>query len=435
MGRLQKAVLACLICFVMLSGAPFGLYLWAASNAQAADSSSDTYLIQFAATTSEIERMRILADMNALLVEWIAPIHVAKVQVQTDRGADGAVFAAAANPAVHFVERDDAAVQGVYVPNDPDFVDKSKSYAQELINLPSAWDLSTGNSQVIIAILDTGLSLSHSEFSNRFVAGYDLINRDSDPSDDHGHGTHVAGIIAAQIDNNMGTAGVCPHCRIMPLKVLDKQNLGSWSTIAEGIIYAVDNGAQIINVSLGGVKPSPTVEEAIQYAAGKGVLIVAAAGNSHSTEPFYPAAYDHVLAVSATDKQDALWPLSNSGSYIDVAAPGHMIYSTTPLELSNEIGYAYMTGTSMAAPHVAGLAGLLLSQDTSRTATDLEDIITSSAEDLGDAGWDSLYGYGRIDAYAALSHNGVDEEQPAEEVLPAPLEVKAQFYMPLVRVN
>ncbi|MEZ4659264.1 MAG: S8 family peptidase [Caldilineaceae bacterium] len=423
----------------ILSGIPFVSYFdnYDALAASASPSTApvETYLLQFDSDISEMERAQVLADMNAVLIEWMAPIHVAKIQVQPTSGADGRAFAAAVNPAVHFVERDDAIVEGAYLPNDPDFADNAKTYAQETIHLAAAWDVSMGNADVIIAVLDTGLSLSHAELATRFVPGYDLMNGDDDPSDDHGHGTHVAGIIAAQMDNKVGTAGVCPNCRIMPVKVLDKQNLGSWSTVAEGIIYAVDHGAQIINVSLGGAKPSPTVEAAVEYAASKGVLIVAAAGNAHSTEPFYPAAYDHVLAVSATDKLDDLWPLSNSGDYIDVAAPGHMIYSTMPVELSNDVGYAYMTGTSMAAPHVAGLAGLLLSQDASRSAADLEAIITASADDLGEPGWDAAFGYGRINAYAALTYNGSDSQPPVAEAPPVRFEVKAQIYMPVVRVN
>ena len=438
-SRLYKLFLACLISSFILSGVPFVFYFdhHAAMAASASKTAGpvETYLLQFAPNTSEMERAQVLAEMNAVLVEWMAPIHVAKVQVQPVSDADGRVFAAAANPAVQFVERDDAIVSGAYLPNDPDFADESKTYAQEVIHLPAAWDINTGSDDVIIAILDTGMSLSHTELATRFVPGYDLINGDDDPSDDHGHGTHVAGIIAAQMDNNVGIAGVCPNCRIMPVKVLDKQNLGSWSTVAEGIIYAVDHGAQIINVSLGGVKPSPTVAEAVAYAASNDVLIVAAAGNAQSTDPFYPAAYDHVLAVSATDKLDELWPLSNSGDYIDVAAPGHMIYSTMPLELSYEVGYAYMTGTSMAAPHVAGLAGLLLSQDPNRSAADLEEIITTTADDLGDAGWDATFGYGRINAYAALAYDGSGLEQPTEQAPSVRFAVKAQFYLPVVKVH
>lgn len=436
---LYKTMLACLISSFVLSGIPFILYFdnpdVAAASTSAGASSVETYMLQFDPNTSEMERAQVLAEMNAVLVEWMAPIHVAKIQVQAVGDADGRAFAAAANPAVQFVERDDAIVEGAYLPNDPDFVDASKTYAQETIRLAAAWDVNTGSADVIIAVLDTGLSFSHAELAMRFVPGYDLMNDDDDPSDDHGHGTHVAGIIAAQMDNNVGIAGVCPNCRIMPVKVLDKQNLGSWSTVAEGIIYAVDHGAQIINVSLGGAKPSPTVEAAVAYAASKGVLIVAAAGNARSTEPFYPAAYDHVLAVSATDKLDDLWPLSNSGNYIDVAAPGHMIYSTMPLELSYEVGYAYMTGTSMAAPHVAGLADLLLSQDASRSAAELEKIITASADDLGEPGWDVVFGYGRINAYAALTYDGSDSQPPVEQAPPVRFEVKAQIYMPVVRVN
>jgi hypothetical protein len=186
------------------------------------------------------------------------------------------------------------------------------------------------------------------------------------------------------------------------VKVLNHENSGSWAGVAAGVIYAADHGARIINLSLGGSGNSATMEQAVQYAQSKGVLIVAAAGNGRTDRPFYPAAYAGVLAVSATRQDDTRWSLSNYGPSIDVAAPGHSVYSAYH-DLGNTYGgYTFMSGTSMASPHVAGLAGLLLSQDPSRTAADLERLITTTADDLGEPGRDSYFGYGRINALAAL---------------------------------
>ncbi|MBK8047245.1 MAG: S8 family serine peptidase [Anaerolineales bacterium] len=271
----------------------------------------------------------------------------------------------AAQPAatlVNFVE-EDGAVQGTLDIADPYFNDSAGGYGHALIQLSKAWDISTGSSAVIIAVLDTGINRLHPEFKGRVMAGTDFINGDSDPADDHGHGTHVAGIAAAAIDGK-GSAGVCPRCKIMPVKVLDKLNEGSWRSVSRGILYAVNHGAHVINLSLGGFASSDTLESAIQYAHDHGVVVVAAAGNGATDEPFYPAALDDVIGVSAVVKKDVFWSLSDYGDYIDVAAPGVGILSSYH-DLNFGGGYAFMTGTSMATPFVSGLVGLMLSVDPS----------------------------------------------------------------------
>jgi thermitase len=358
--------------------------------------------------------------MGGQLVRWLAPIRVAQIRLPTTGNPTDAAQAstsqakesqlrtlndlyaqAQSNPLVRFVEFD-GEVAGALVANDPDLNDPSKVYAPQRIQAPAAWDYTTGSQSVIIAIVDTGLTLNHPEFAGRVLPGYDFVNNDADPSDDHGHGTHVAGIAAAGVNNGIGMAGICGGCSVLPVKVLNHENSGSWAGVAAGVIYAADHGARIINLSLGGSGNSATMEQAVQYAQSKGVLIVAAAGNGRTDRPFYPAAYAGVLAVSATRRDDTRWSLSNYGSYIDVAAPGHSVYSAYH-DLGNTYGgYTFMSGTSMASPHVAGLAGLLLSQDPSRTAADLERLITTTADDLGEPGWDPYFGYGRINALAAL---------------------------------
>ena len=375
-------------------------------------------LVQFRSDISERERLAVIQEIGGELTDWIAPLHIARVSMQRpnleSNGADERIINAAAlgveHPAIHFAEPDALVVSGLHMPNDPDFSVLSRSYAQQLINLPLAWDHEQGISDVVIAVLDTGVALTHIEFVGRLVSGKDLVNGDDDPNDDHGHGTHIAGIIVANIDNEAGLAGVCPACMLMPIKVLDENNLGAWSTIARGITFAVDNGANVINLSLGSTQPSQTVKHALQYAHDHGVLIVAAAGNQGSSDLFYPAAYPNVLAVAATNQRDERWALSNYGDYIDIAAPGDNIYSTAAVDTNPPNGYSSMGGTSMAAPFVAGLAGLILSQEPSRTVPAVIEIIQNSAIDLGEEGKDQIFGHGRIDIERALAGEGEGPE-------------------------
>lgn len=288
--------------------------------------------------------------------------------------------------------------------NDPNFNNPNFVYAPQLIGAPLAWLHTQGSQQIVIAVLDTGVSTQHPELHGQLLPnGYDFINADGDPDDDHGHGTHVAGIIAALADNGIGSAGICPGCKILPVKVLNRSNTSTWATVIEGIVYAVDNGAHILNLSLGGISEVAAVRAAVDYAHARGVLVIAAAGNNRSETPFYPAAFEGVLGVGATTSSDVIWSLSNSGNYIDLVAPGAIVYSTY-YDLDNYYGgYIFMSGTSMATPHVVGLAGLLLSQDATRSANDVIAILTSTALDLGDTGKDKIYGYGRIDAWSALN--------------------------------
>lgn len=298
------------------------------------------------------------------------------------------------------------------LPNDPELLNELRSYAPQLLNLLAAWEFVSPQTPVIIAVLDSGIALDHPEFAGRILPGYDFVNNDADPTDDHGHGTHVAGIIAAATDNGEGVAGVCGFCQLMPVKVLNESREGSAAGIAAGIYYAVDHGAQIIALSLGRSIGSQTVLDAVNYAHEHDVLLVAAAGNDGVDVPFYPAAYPNVLAVNATDRFDQKLKRSNFGAYIAVAAPGDNIYSTYHKPNGEHGRYTYMSGTSMAAPFVAGVAGLLLAQNPERSAADLRQLITSTAIDLGEPGWDPIYGYGRVDPVAALQ---------AEVPLPATL--------------
>ncbi len=289
-----------------------------------------------------------------------------------------------------------------------------------LIGLPEAWVFSTGDASPI-AIMDTGLALAHSDLDDKVwtnvgeiagndidddgngyvddVIGWDFVNDDPLPQDDDNHGSHVAGIAAAETDNNYGVAGVTWTNPVMALKVLDRDGYGSWEDVAAGIIYAADNGARVLNLSFGGETSSQTIEDAVSYARAQGCLVVAAVGNN-AIQPNpveYPAALPGVLAVAATTLTDEPWEHSNRGPEVDVAAPGVEIFST-----GYTASFYVNSGTSMAAPHVSGLAALIWSLQPSLTAGQVAEVITSTARDVYTPGWDYRSGWGRIDAKSAV---------------------------------
>ncbi len=279
------------------------------------------------------------------------------------------------------------------------------------IKAASAWDVTKGSASVVIAVLDTGVELTHSELVNKLVSnGRDFVNDDNDASDDHFHGTHVAGIAAAETNNNAGIAGVAWNCKILPVKVLGADGNGYYDWMIDGIIWAVDNGAKVINMSLGGSATDPALEAACKYAYDHGVLIVAASGNDGDGEnlPEYPAAYDrYVLAVGATDYNDDVVAFSTHGTQVDVAAPGVMILSTAPQAYVGEgyLPYLFASGTSMACPQVTGFAALLLSVKTWLTPDQLMNVIRYTADDVNSQvypGKDEYIGYGRINMARAL---------------------------------
>lgn len=374
-----------------------------------------TVLIHFAAEATASERMAMIASINGELVRWLPQIHVAEVRLASVTTTETKSNGSPADVALQRLQtvgrnltiaqsiENNVVVEGAYVPNDPDVIDQQRTYPLQITHAIEGWDYARGSTAVIIAVLDSGITATHPEFRSRILPGYDVVNDDNDPADDHGHGTHTAGIIAAGIDNSVGMVGICPGCSILPVKVLNENNAGTWSGVAEGILYAVDHGAQVINLSLGASVSSKTLEDAVNYANAQGVLVVAAAGNMGVDRKFYPAALDGVMAVSATDANDQRWALSNMGDYIDVAAPGHAVYSTYHDLVNYYGGYNYMSGTSMAAPHVAGLAGLLLSQKPERSAEELSHIITSTADKVTNVNYDPTVGYGRINIARALA--------------------------------
>jgi thermitase len=284
-------------------------------------------------------------------------VQVVRVPAGRERAA---VEAYRRNPNVVFAE-----VNGFYAaiwtPNDPYY---GQQWQYPKIQAPDAWAVVTGTSQVAIAILDTGIDQSHEDLRSKVAQNVNFTTSGSF-DDKYGHGTHVAGSAAAATNNGLGVAGTCPNCALYNVKVLGDNGSGAWSWIASGIVWAADEGAKVINMSLGGSTGSSTVEEAVNYAWNKGVVLVAAAGNSGSSSPSYPAYYSNVIAVAATDQTDNKASFSNYGDWVDIAAPGVSILSTAPDHRNRIWGfgvkYATGSGTSMATPHVAGTAGLVWS--------------------------------------------------------------------------
>jgi len=306
-------------------------------------------------------------------------------------------------------------VQAQLVPNDPYW---DLQWGPQRIEADYAWNTTVGDSSVLVAVVDTGIDYTHPDLvANYAPLGYDWVNTDPDPLDDFGHGTHCAGIIAAVLNNSVGIAGLA-QVRVMAEKVLDSLGGGYDDWVANGIVHAADQGAKIISMSLGGYGESNLIHDAVQYAYGKGVLLVAAAGNDNTNMKSYPAAYDEVIAVAATDQYDSKAGFSNWGDWIELAAPGVNIYSTMPTYhvTLNDYGYAmnydYLSGTSMACPHVSGAAALLWSQYPNKTRDWLRLWLRYTAEDLGEPGFDEYYGHGRINVRKAL-----EQSPPAHELI------------------
>lgn len=295
-----------------------------------------------------------------------------------------------------------------WVPNDPYL---AYQWHFQNINLATAWDSATG-SGVTVAVVDTGISNGSDGFYH-YVAGYDFVAGDTNPADENGHGTHVAGTIAQKTNNGVGVAGIAFNCNIMAVRVLDAQGSGSVYDVADGIRYAADHGAKVINMSLGSAYGSTIEEDAINYAAALGVVICAASGNEGSSSVGYPARYTNCIAVGATRYDNTRTYYSNYGTGLDVVAPGGDMnvdqngdgYVDGVLQQTfsgTSWGYYFFEGTSMATPHVAGLAALVLSKFPSYNRDQVRNAIESTCLDLGASGWDNYYGWGLINAAAAV---------------------------------
>ena len=288
------------------------------------------------------------------------------------------------------------------------------------IGASNVWESGTG-SGVKVAVIDTGIQLNHPDLSGNILTGYDFVNNDSSANDDNGHGTHVAGIVASTM-NGSGNVGASYSAKLIPIKVLNESGYGYLSDVAKGIYYATDNGARVINLSLGTPYDSDVMRRAVTYASNKGVLIVAAAGNESGAPCSYPAAYSSVVCVVATTQDNKLASFSNIGG--ELAAPGVSNYSTYI-----NSSYAKLSGTSMASPHVAGSAALLMSVCTDCTTSQIRDILRSTAIDLGAEGKDIIFGYGLVNLVDAINEiTGEEGEIPNDEETPTPISENISDY-------
>ena len=307
-------------------------------------------------------------------------------------------------------------------PNDRLYADQ---WALGKIQASQAWDTCRGSSEVVVAVLDTGVDYNHPDLRSNLwtneaeqkglpgvddddngyiddLRGYNFAYSDNDPIDDHGHGTACAGIVAAVGNNGTDMAGVCWIARIMPVKILTSAGDGSAADAVPAIYYAVANGADIISGSWGGAESSNALRDAIAYAHEEGVVVVAAAGNSGSDSPYYPAAYPEVISVAATESNDHRWYLSNYGDWVGIAAPGRDIVSlraTLPGQVAVAGASRTMSGTSMAAPHVSGACALLLAADPLLRCDELKQILTTTADPIPSGICSSN---GRLNVYEAL---------------------------------
>ncbi|OGF94896.1 hypothetical protein A2433_00900, partial [Candidatus Giovannonibacteria bacterium RIFOXYC1_FULL_48_8] len=315
------------------------------------------------------------------------------------------------------------------VPNDPYYSLQwhLNNPAYGGINVESAWDTNQGTG-VTVAVIDTGIAyenytdpfgrsyyLAPDLASTCFVSGYDFVSNDTHANDENSHGTHVAGTIAQSTNNAVGVAGVAFRACLMPVRVLDRNGSGTYADVADGIRFAADNGAKVINLSLGGPSSATYLEEALAHAYNKGVTIVAAAGNDGSNSVSYPAAYDaYAIAVGATRYDETLSYYSNYGPKLDIVAPGGdtrvdqngdgyfdgVLQQTFNPNTKNRsaFGYWFFQGTSMATPHVAGVAALVLSNGNASLPADVRQALELMADDLGIKGRDDTYGYGLLNA-------------------------------------
>ncbi len=376
--------------------------------------SSSTILVKFKSSALASDMAAIHRENGAQVKSTIPGIGVQEVSLPAGAQVGDTIKKYTSHAEVAYAEPNFLA-QRFLTPNDTLY---SKQWNLSKIAASSAWDVSQGGFGPV-AVIDTGIDADHPDLSGEVSSGYNFVSNSADTSDDNGHGTHVAGIIAGQTNNATGVASIGFKGTLMPVKVLDATGTGTYANVASGIIYAADHGAKIINMSLGGSSSSQTLASAVNYAEQKGVAIVAAAGNNGNSAAVYPADYPGVIAVSATTDTDSLASFSSYGSHIYFSAPGVDITSTY-----NDGGYATMSGTSMAAPEVTGLISLSLSHSGTTVSTVMDDLKQTS-DKIGpyaydSNGWNQYFGYGRINAAKLMQAVGGTQPTPIQLTSPAP---------------
>lgn len=365
-------------------------------------------------TTSSSTRDSIVRGAKGRVAKNIAALDTQVLEVPAGQEVQ-AISQLQDNSLVEFAEPD-YAVHATALPNDPNFTSKQwglentgQNIASQVgkvdadIDAPTAWNTSTGNG-VKVAVLDSGISQNHEDLSGKIVAQKNFSGTDS-VDDSYGHGTHVSGIIAATHNNGKGVTGTCPGCLLINAKVLDNNGNGFDSQIADGIIWATDNGAKVINMSLGGPGKTNVLENAITYAWNKGVVLVASAGNSGKTKKEFPAAYPKVIAVASTDNKDRKSSFSTYGAdWVDITAPGSEIFSTFPnrtYNMGGPLNYGYMSGTSMAAPMVSATAALVWTSKYGTSPKTVRARLEATTDKISGTG--SFWANGRLNAANAVA--------------------------------
>jgi hypothetical protein len=315
-------------------------------------------------------------------------LHIVEVPAQAEWATAKAL---SKNPLIAFAEPDMLVAPTEIIPDDPKFPNE---WHLQMIQAPTAWATSTG-AGVTVAILDTGVDPDHPDLVTRLVPGWNSVSLNNDTTPVYGHGTWVAGVVAAETNNGIGVASVAYNAHLMPIRVTNSSDgYAYYSDIARGLTWAADHGAQVANISYD-VTSSGAVSSAAQYLRSMGGVVVVAAGNSGSSPGYGNNPY--VISVSATTSSDTKASWSSYGDYVDVSAPGASILST-----SNGGGYATVSGTSFASPTTAGVCALIMGANGALVPADVESILESTADDLGSAGWDPSFGFGRVNAAAAV---------------------------------
>lgn len=371
-------------------------------------------LVKPKGSMSEAALSAILTFRGAAQTGAVPAIGVRVIQVPT-AAAEHLLTALQRNADVEYAEPDYTA-EAVGTANDPYFTQGSEWHLAK-IQAPAAWDVTTGDSNLIVAVVDSGVRASHPDLAGKVLAGYDFVANDNDPTDENGHGTAAAGVVSPASNNQLGVAGVTWANPILPVRVLDAAGSGSYSAICNGITYAADRGARVINLSLGGTSSSTALQDAVNYAWNKKCVLIAAAGNNGNNVTFYPAACNNVVAVSATDTADVRPTWSNYGSYVDVSAPGVDI-----LTLYGADQYAAWSGTSFSSPVTSGVVALMASANPALSNAQLVDLLLKNSDDIGAVGYDVYYGNGRVNASRAVAAakalvSSLDTTAPVASVL------------------
>ncbi len=408
----MKVLRIILIIFALLALVPLASSVVVEGKSNPLGFAADHILVKFKATTDAATERTIHAKHSGSVIGEVPQLGVEVVRIPKGKVMEE-VRAYQREGCVEYAEPD-YDVTTASVPNDPDF---SKQWGLTTIQAPQAWDITTSNSSVKIAMLDSGVDQDHEDLAAKIVANINFTTS-STVDDLYGHGTGTAGVAAAITNNGIGVAGMGYNATIMNVKVCDDNNQAQTSWVADGIIWAADNGAKVINMSLL-TNPSNTLEDAVNYAWGKGVVLVAAAGNNADSDPLYPAAYANCISVAATNYNDTKASFSSYGSWVDVAAPGDYIYICFPNHpnAQGQENYGYWSGTSFAAPLVSGLAALLWSTPYGTSNASVRSRIESTADPI--AGTGTYWQYGRINAYKAVSPQPAVNSQPGNQTVTA----------------